>query len=266
MMAPSRSPPVSSVAPLCTAARIDRSTRSASCWVIRVPMPVSVEPGSPVLIFCTRGTSASRKSPAIFGWVITRCTEMHTCPAFTNPPRATAAAAASMSASGSTTTGQEAPSSRESFFTPARWVMRVPVSGRSGERDLVHPWVADQRIAEFPAGAGQHRQHTLRKSGVHEARGEREGGQRCRAGRFEDHGIPGRQRRRDLVQHQQGRVVERRDGHHHTDRLADRETRPCRSPCRGSRPAATSRRRAGFLRTPPTGSAHRSGTPRRGPR
>ena len=33
-----------------------------------------------------------------------------------------------MSASGSTTTGQEAPSSRDSFFTPARWVMRVPMT------------------------------------------------------------------------------------------------------------------------------------------
>ena len=30
--------------------------------------------------------------------------------------------------------------------------------------------------------------------------------------------------RRDLVQHQQCRVVERRAGHHHTDRLANRET------------------------------------------
>ena len=32
-----------------------------------------------------------------------------------------------MSASGRTTTGQDAPSSRDSFFTPASWVIRVPM-------------------------------------------------------------------------------------------------------------------------------------------
>ena len=81
--APSRCPPVSSRAPAATAAWMDRSTRSASPTVISVPMPVSADLGSPVWIFSTRGTSASRKSVAIVGCVITRCTEMHTCPALT---------------------------------------------------------------------------------------------------------------------------------------------------------------------------------------
>jgi hypothetical protein len=57
------------------------STRSASSVVISVPMVVSGDPGSPVLIASTLGTSASRKSAATAGWVMTRCTEMQTWPA-----------------------------------------------------------------------------------------------------------------------------------------------------------------------------------------
>ena len=105
---------------------MERSTRSASPTVINVPIPVSADFGSPVWIFSTATTSASRKSVAIEGCVITRCTEMHTWPALTYPPIATAAAAASTSASGRTTTGHEAPSSRDSFFTPASWVILFP--------------------------------------------------------------------------------------------------------------------------------------------
>jgi len=59
---------------------------------------------------------------------MTRCTEMQTWPAFTYPPATTALAASSMSASGSTTTGQEEPSSRDSFLIPASCVMRSPVA------------------------------------------------------------------------------------------------------------------------------------------
>ena len=186
-------------------------------------MPVSVDPGSPVLIFRTRGTRASRKSPLIAGWVMTRCTEMQTWPALTKPPRAIAAAAASMSASGSTTTGHDAPSSSESFLTPACSVMRVPVAVDPVKEILSTRGSRDQRVAQLAAGAGEHRQHALGQAGVDEARGERQRGQRCGARRLEHHGVPGRQGRRDLVQHQQRRVVERRDGHDDPDRLAHRE-------------------------------------------
>ena len=48
-------------------------------------------------------------SPLLAGWVITRCTEMQTCPALANPPAATAAEASSRSASGMMITGQDAP-------------------------------------------------------------------------------------------------------------------------------------------------------------
>ena len=60
---------------------------------------------------------------------MTRWTEMHTWPALTYPPSATALAARSRSASGSTITGQEAPSSSDSFLTPAiRVMMRSPIA------------------------------------------------------------------------------------------------------------------------------------------
>ena len=66
--------------------------------------------------------------------------------------------------------------------------------------------------------------HTLRQTRVDEALGQRqrriEGGG---AGGLEDDGVAGRQRRSDLVQHQQRRVVERGDRDDHADRLTDRE-------------------------------------------
>jgi hypothetical protein len=76
--APSRSPPVSTVAPAAAAALIAACTRSASPVVISEPIVVSALPGFPVRIARTFGTSASRKSPFTFGCVITRWTEMQT--------------------------------------------------------------------------------------------------------------------------------------------------------------------------------------------
>jgi hypothetical protein len=59
---------------------------------------------------------------------MTRCTETHTWPAFAYPPAATALDANSTSASGRTITGQEAPSSSESFLTPAVRAIRSPTA------------------------------------------------------------------------------------------------------------------------------------------
>src|SRR4051794_37541012 len=108
-------------------AAIHSSTRSASAVVIRVPIVVSGEDGSPIRIAFTFGTSASRKSLLIAGGAMTRCTEMQTWPALAKPPAATALDARSRSASGIITTGQEAPSSSDSFLTPARAAMRSPI-------------------------------------------------------------------------------------------------------------------------------------------
>ena len=53
---------------------------------------------------------------------------MQTCPAFTYPPMAIASVACSISASSITITGQEDPSSNESFFTPVTDEMCAPVA------------------------------------------------------------------------------------------------------------------------------------------
>ena len=82
-IAPSRSPPVSSVAPDAAALAIDRSTRSASPAVISVPMPVSAEAGSPVLMASHLRHQRVEEVAGDRGWVITRCTEMQTWPALT---------------------------------------------------------------------------------------------------------------------------------------------------------------------------------------
>ena len=91
------------------------------------------------------GTSASRKSPLIAGCAITRCTEMQTWPALAKPPAATALDASSRSASGMITTGQDAPSSSDSFLTPARAGDALADAGRAGERHLPHPRVGHEQ-------------------------------------------------------------------------------------------------------------------------
>jgi hypothetical protein len=95
--------------------------------------------------------------------------------------------------------------------------------GRAGERHLPHPRVGHEHIAERAARAGQHRQHALGQPGVDEAPGQRQRSERGVAGRLEDDRVSGRQRRRDLVQDQQGGVVERGDRHDDPDRLPDGE-------------------------------------------
>src|SRR4029077_2464023 len=69
--APSRCPPVSRTAPAPTAAWMERSTRCASSTEMSVPIRVVADLGSPVSIFSTWTTRASKKSVAIEGCVIT---------------------------------------------------------------------------------------------------------------------------------------------------------------------------------------------------
>ena len=129
-----------------------------------------------------------------------------------------------MSASGSTTTGQDAPSSRDSFFTPASWVMRVPVAVDPVNEILLTRGSLTSASPSSPPGpvSTDSTPSGRPASTKHAASAKR--GQRGGASRLEHDGVAGGQRRRELVQHQQGRVVERRDGHHHADRLADGET------------------------------------------
>ena len=160
-----------------------------------VPIVVSGDDGSPYRMAFTFGTSASRKSPLIAGCAITRCTEMQTWPALAKPPRATALDASSRSASGMITTGQDAPSSSDSFFTPARAAMRSPMPVEPVNDTFRTRGSATSSVAQRAARAGQHRQHALGQPGVDEARRQRQRGERGVAGGLEDDRVPRRQRR-----------------------------------------------------------------------
>ena len=94
---------------------------------------------------------------------------------------------------------------------------------RTGERDFSNTSIGDQYVADLVTVPGDHRKHPRRQPGVDEA------GRHCqrRQGRglrwLEHHGVPGRQRRGDLVERQQRRIVERRDGQHDPARLPHRK-------------------------------------------
>jgi hypothetical protein len=117
--APSRWPPVSTRAPPAAASAMARSTRSASAVVINEPMVVSGEEGSPVRMASTLGTRASRKSAFTRGMGDHPLDRDADLAGVDVAAGGHALAACSRSASGSTITGQEAPSSSDSFFTPA---------------------------------------------------------------------------------------------------------------------------------------------------
>src|SRR4051794_13890067 len=126
--APSRSPPVSTLAPDWPAVRIAEATRMASVSEISDPNRVASCAGSPIAMASTLGTSASRKSAPPRWATIPRCTEIPPWPALTNPPAATAEVANSISASGNTITGHAAPSSNDNFLIPATAAICAPVA------------------------------------------------------------------------------------------------------------------------------------------
>ena len=94
----------------------------------------------------------------------------------------------------------------------------------AGERDLVHLWMRDERVADLSAGSVH---------GIQDACGNsdrvddldrplrRERGGRCR---LEHDGAAGRERGAHLVGHEREREVPRRDRDHDADRSAKRES------------------------------------------
>ena len=80
------------------------------------------------------------------------------------------------------TTGQDAPSSSDSFFTPARAAMRSPMPVEPVNDTFRTRGSATSSVAQRAARAGQHRQHTLGQPGVDEARRQRQRGERGGAG------------------------------------------------------------------------------------
>ena len=154
---------------------------------------------------------------------MTRCTETHTWPAFAYPPAATAPDASSRSASGRTITGQEAPSSSESFLTPAVRAIRSPtaldpvkdtlrIRGSPTSRSPISSPCPVTTLST-PGGRPASTKHAASANAVN---GVVSAGLRTTA-------LPAATRRRDLVHDQQTGVVERGDRQHHPARLADGE-------------------------------------------
>ena len=77
MARPSRTPPVTSLAPEPS---IQSSTRSVAAGSISGATRVSGERGSPTTTSFMRAASRSRNSSCAASSTSTRCTEMHACP------------------------------------------------------------------------------------------------------------------------------------------------------------------------------------------
>ncbi len=93
-------------------------------------------------------------------------------------------------------------------------------AGRAGERHHVDLAMAGQHLADHRAVAGHQVEHARRQAGGLDDLGQHEGVQRRHFRRLEHHGAAGGQRRRDLQRDLVQRVVPRRDGGDHADRLA----------------------------------------------
>ncbi len=142
-----------------------------------------------------------------------RSTQTQPWPACQLPPHTTADAAASRSASSAITVASLPPSSSSTGvrFSRARSHDSAAGRHRSGERDLV-----DARRAQRRAGlteAGDPADQSVRRIGirlVERLHGVHAGG-RAELGRFDDRGIPGRQRVRESAEHRVDREVPGRD-------------------------------------------------------
>ena len=80
-----------------------------------------------------------------------------------------------------------------------------------------------QRVAGCRTGPGDDVEHALRQSGLQGNSPQFDRGQRRVAGRLEDRGISGGQRRRHFPGCDRQREIPRNDQRHHADRLAQRE-------------------------------------------
>ena len=87
----------------------------------------------------------------------------------------------------------------------------LPDFHAAGEADLARARVGCERLADLRARAGDHLQLVAVVARLVEQLGEHDGRQRRDRGRLEDDRVAGRQRRRDLVQREHQREVERRD-------------------------------------------------------
>ncbi len=95
--------------------------------------------------------------------------------------------------------------------------------GLPGERDLVHPGIADQRVADHTAGTRQHRDAALRHARLDQQLAEHERGDGGQRSGLDDHRVAARERRGGLPARDQQREVPRDDERTDADRLAQHD-------------------------------------------
>ena len=117
-------------------------------------------------------------------------------------PAATAAAATSRSVSGRITTGHDAPSSSDSFLTPAVRVIRSPTALDPVNRPRTRG-SATSASPDHTARPGHHREHAVGSPASTKTRPAPARERASAARGLEDHRVAGGQRGRDLVQDQQ---------------------------------------------------------------
>jgi len=92
------------------------------------PMSVSGSNGNPTFIFFVRSTRAFTTLSWIFSCTKTRSFATQQWPVFVKHPKAMSSTAGSIFASSMMMRGPKPPSSKVSFFSPARWAMSRPVA------------------------------------------------------------------------------------------------------------------------------------------
>ena len=244
--APSRSPPVSSVAPPATASRIACSTRIASTSEITGPSPVCSSRGWPVRSSSTSGVSAlDEVAVDLAGDEHALDRDAHLAGVDVAARRGRRGDLVEVGVGEDDQRAVRAELEREAL-DPGDAGDLLSDRRRSGEADLAHARIGAQHAAELGARARHALDRVLRQPRLEEHAREEQRRQRRLPGRLQHDGVAGRQRRADLVHDEQRGVVERRDGDDDAARLADREARACRRRSPPSRPAP-SRRASGRL-------------------
>ena len=95
--------------------------------------------------------------------------------------------------------------------------------GRAGKGELAHQRVAGQFAADRPGGTGDHVEHPGGDPGAIGQFGQRQRGKRRLAGRFQDHGAAGGQRRARFAGDHRRREVPRGDGGGNADGLLNHQ-------------------------------------------
>ena len=217
--APSRLPPVLTVAPASTASPTQASTRSAAASSTKGPMSV---PGSLLLPTTSRSAPATTRSTKLVGNL--------GCGEHALDGQAVLAGGAERAVDdgvggtldvgiGQDDDGTVATELHQRLLGAGRTGDRVARGVPAGERHHVDQRVAHECSPHGGTAAGEHREPTSRHSGLEQEVDEGERGQRRLLGGLEHDAVPADQCGAQLVRHQVERVVEGRDRADDADRF-----------------------------------------------